>query len=88
MTISSNTTVCECGFSCMYRKKSVLQTRLVEDTLDHIMRINIDGPSLDNFDTETFVSERIESAVTLTLLNGHNSPRTETHEEGDENAIV
>ena len=28
------------------------------------MRVNIDGPSLDNFDTEKFVSDCIESPVT------------------------
>ena len=39
-------------FFCMNREKSVLRTRLGKDTLDHIMYINIDGPSSDNFDTE------------------------------------
>ena len=34
-----------------------MRTRLGEDTLDHIMHINIDGPSFDNFDTEKFVSD-------------------------------
>ena len=43
MTISINIAVCERDFSCMNREKSVLQTRLSEDTLDHIMRISIDG---------------------------------------------
>ena len=43
------------------------------------MHINIDGPSFNNFDTEKFVSDWIESAVTLRNLNSHNSPRTETH---------
>ena len=49
------------------------------------MNINIDGPSLGNFDTEKFVSDWIESAATLI---GHNSSRTETHEEAGENVIV
>ena len=62
--------------------------RLGEDTLDHIMCINIDGPSLDNFDTEKFVSDWIESTVTSRHLNGHNSSRTETHEEVDENVVL
>ena len=35
-------------------EKFVLQTRLGEDTID---RINIDGPSLGNFDTEKFFSD-------------------------------
>ena len=50
MTISSNTAVCEPGFSCMNREKYVLQTRLGGDTLDYIMCINIDGESLDNLE--------------------------------------
>ena len=44
MTISSNTAACERDFSCMNREKSVLQTRLVEDTLDHVMRIQCPSP--------------------------------------------
>ena len=72
----------------MNRETSVLRTRSGEDILDHIMRINIDNPSLDNFGTEIFVSDWIESAVTSRHLNGHNSSRTETHEEANENVIV
>ena len=55
----------------MNREKSVLCTGLGEDTLDHIMHINIDGPSLDNFDSEKFVSDCIEFDVT-SRHNGHN----------------
>ena len=69
-------------------EKSVLQTRLGEDTLDYIIRINIDGPSLDNFDTDKSVFDSIESDVTSRQLNGHNSSRTETHEEADENVVL
>ena len=70
------------------QKKSVLQTKLGENTLDHIMCINTDGPSFNNFDTEKFVSDWIESAITLSHLNCHGSSRTETREEADENVIV
>ena len=69
----------------MNREKPVLRTRLGEDTLDHIMRIKIIGASLDNFNTEKFVSDWTDSTVTLRHLYGHNSSRTETHEEADEN---
>ena len=72
----------------MNREKPVLRTRLGEDTLDHLMRINIDGASLDNCGTEKFVSNWIESAVTSKNLYGHNSSRTETHVEADKNVIV
>ena len=66
-------------------EKSVLQTRLGEDILDSI---NIDGSSLGNFDTEECFSDWSESAVTLRHLNCHNSFKTETHEEANENVIV
>ena len=74
MTISSNTALCERGFSYINREKSVLQTRLGEGTLGHIMRINIDGPSLVNFDTEK--------------LTGLNCRYFEAREEATENVIV
>ena len=66
-------------------EKSVQQARLGEDTLD---RIDTDGPPLDNFDTEDFFSDWSESTVILRHLNGHNSFRTETHEEANENVTI
>ena len=53
-----------------------------------LMRVNIDGPYLDNFDAEKFVSDWIESAVTSRHVNGHNSSWTETREEADKNVFV
>ena len=72
-------------FLAWTERKVVLQTRLGEYTLD---RININGPSWDNFDTEKVFSDWSESTVTLRHLNGHNSFETETHEEANENVIV
>ena len=69
--------VCECGFSCLNREKPVLRTRLREHILGHIMHINIDDPSLDNCDTVKFVSDWIESTITSSHLNGHNSSTVE-----------
>ena len=69
----------------MNREKSVMRKRLGQDTLDRSMRINIDGSYLNNFDTEKLVSDCI--AVTRIHLYGHNSFRTETHEEAQENII-
>ena len=66
-------------------EKSVQQARLGEDTLD---RIDTGGSSLDNFDTEDFFSDWSESTVILRHLNGHNSFRTETHEEANENVTI
>ena len=71
-----------------WTKKFVLQTRSGDDTLDHIICINIDGPSLDNFYSDKSVSDWTEFAITSRHLNGYNSSRTETRERADENAII
>ena len=52
------------------------------------MHINIDHSSLDNFNTEKFISDWIISTITSRQITGHNSSRTEIHEEADENVIV
>ena len=70
------------------RKLCTTNKKTGEDTLYHVMCINIDGPFLDNFDTEKFVSDWIESPVTLRHLIGHNSCRTETREKANENVIL
>lgn len=44
-----STAVCERGFSCLNRIKSDQRTRLVEQTTEDLMRISINGPSLQNF---------------------------------------
>ena len=48
MTISSNITICEQGFSCMNREESAQKTGLGVHTLYHILCLNIDGSFLDN----------------------------------------
>ena len=57
-------------------------------SLSGLMRVNMDGPYLDNFDGEKFVSDWIESVVTSRHVNGHNSSWTETREEADKNVFV
>ena len=48
MTISSNTTICEQGFSCMNREESAQRPGLGVHTLYHTLCLNIDGSFLDN----------------------------------------
>uniref|UniRef100_A0A1X7UK76 HAT C-terminal dimerisation domain-containing protein n=1 Tax=Amphimedon queenslandica TaxID=400682 RepID=A0A1X7UK76_AMPQE len=45
-----STAVCERGFSCLNRIKSDQCTRLVERTTEDLMRISINGPSIEEFD--------------------------------------
>ena len=52
------------------------------------MHINIDGSSLNSFDTGKFVFDQIEFTISSRNLNGHNSSWTETHEEADGNVIL
>ena len=74
MTISPSTAACERGFSCMNREKTTLRTGLTEGTLDDIMRINIDGSELDNFESNVHVSAWLASAKTVRHLGGHKTP--------------
>lgn len=46
---------CERAFSPMKRIKTQLRNRLKTTTLDNLMRISIEGPSLENFDFEKAV---------------------------------
>ena len=58
----------------MNREKTTLRTGLTEVTLDDIMRINIDGRELDNFEANVHVSAWISSAKTVRHLDGHKTP--------------
>ena len=46
----------ERGFSAMRRIKTDWRSSLGEDTLDSLMRISIDGPSLEHFDPKPAVA--------------------------------
>ena len=75
MTISPSMAACERGFSCTNREQTTLRTGLTaEGTLDDIMRINIDGRELDNFEPNVHVSAWLASAKTVRHLCGHKTP--------------
>lgn len=70
----------------MRRMKSDWRASLAEDTLDHLMRVSIDGPSLDKFDlipavlkyTKTIpvyipMAQRRENLVTLKSCHSKHS---------------
>ena len=50
MTISVSTASCERGFSHMNNEKTSLRTGMRSDTLDDVMRINVDRTSVAEFD--------------------------------------
>ena len=52
MTISPSMVACETGLSCMNCEKRLFEA-LYANTLDNTMCINIDGPSLDDFEANS-----------------------------------
>ena len=45
-----STAGCECGFSTLNRTKTKLRNRLKPETLDMPMRIDLEGPPIENFE--------------------------------------
>ena len=74
MTISSSTAACERGFSCMNNQKTTLRTTLAHSTLDDIMRICIDGPTLREFNAERHVKSWTSNAKGTRHIKGHELP--------------
>ena len=74
MTVSSSIAVCERGFSCMNRQMSKLRTHLSHKSLDDIMRINIDGDSMENFKPRRHVMNWIEKTDGIRHIEGHKTP--------------
>ena len=57
LVIPINTADCERAFSTMKRVKTRIRNRLKSVTLYALLRINIQGPSLDEFDFESAVNK-------------------------------
>ena len=53
MTISPSTAACERGFSSMNREEIKSRCNLAQQTLEDMMHINIDGPSLKDYNPLT-----------------------------------
>ena len=52
LVIPVSTAECERSFSAMKRIKTDSRNRLLTENLNHLMRISIEGPSIDQFDFE------------------------------------
>ena len=61
LTISSSTAACERGFSCMNSQKTDLRTRLAEESLNDIMFLSVNGPSVDDFDASPHVKSWVNN---------------------------
>ena len=82
MTISSSTAECERGFSCMNDEKTSLRTRLSNETLDDILRINVNGLPLDEFSPKPHVQSWINNVKGTRHVKGH---ATATKRKGEKN---
>ena len=56
LTLPVSTADCERGFSMMNRIKTDQRSRLKTSTLDKLIRLSSEGPSMDNFDYDAAVS--------------------------------
>ena len=79
-TISPSTAACEHGFSAMNREKNSLRTSLSDARLQDILRICINGVSLDEFDSESALEQWLSVAKKRHLqghaLTGPRGPQT------------
>ena len=76
LTVSPSRAECERQFSSMNRNKTTLRNRLANDTLQALMKINCDGPSLDDFDPEQALDKWMISGLEGRHLAGHKKPIT------------
>ena len=75
MTLSSSTAACERGFSCMNLQKTNIRTSLLNQTLDDILRISIDGPPVSQFKASEHVISWNSSSKGKRHLEGHAHPQ-------------
>ena len=78
LTISPSTAECERGFSQTNRIKTDLRTRLSQDNFSNVMRINMDGPKLHDFNSRPATEHWLSSGKGVKHLKGHvcSGPRT------------
>lgn len=81
LTISCSTAVVERGFSAMNSQKTSLRTLLSKGTLNSIMKIAVDGPSVEEFDAPKHVENWIANSSGFRHLEGHRAPKRKHDEE-------
>lgn len=73
MTISASTTSCEREFLSMNIEKTCLQMRLMNETLDNILRININRIDFKDFNGKPHVQSWLDTKGTC-HIRGHSKP--------------
>lgn len=69
--MSPSTAVCERGFSTMNRIKTSTRNSLGSETLNDLMRIAIDGPSIDLFDPSSAIENWLTNTRGTRHVSGH-----------------
>ena len=87
MTISASTAACERGFSSMNNEKTDLRTRLNNETLDDILRININGKPFEDFNPKQHVQSWLQTKGTR-HLKGHSKPTKQNEKENKRKLLV
>ena len=71
VAVSPSTAQCERGFSAMNRIKTPQRNALASSTLNDLMTICVDGPSLEDFDPTAAVNAWLTSGPGTKHLGGH-----------------
>ncbi|KAG1676405.1 Arf-GAP with Rho-GAP domain, ANK repeat and PH domain-containing protein 3 [Nymphon striatum] len=71
LTISPSTAQCERGFSAMNGLKTQYRTSLNQNSLSHLMRVKVDGPSVKDFNPTDSLVTWINSGKSTKHLKGH-----------------
>lgn len=71
LTISPSTAECERGFSAMNKIKTGSRTSMSQDTLKNLMRISIDGPTLEEYKATDSVVHWLNCGKGTRHIHGH-----------------
>ena len=78
LTVSPSTAQCERGFSSMNKIKTSQRNSLTQTTLQDLMTICIDGPSLEEFDSTDSINYWLTAGPGTRHLDGHQVKHPDT----------
>ena len=71
MTLSMSTTIVERGFSHMNIVKNATCTSMGNNSLNELLKIKINGPSLANFKADEAIIYWLDKCIKKRQINGH-----------------
>ena len=84
MTINACAASCKRGFSRMNNEKTCSRTRLTNEALDDVLKININGTGFKDFDAKPLIQSWLDTKCT-SHIRGHSKPKMKAENE-DSNA--